>query len=219
MKKQTQLLSALALSVGLTLSASFQAVAWIPGQVAHSGPPPQSGSNAGKGASGSGERTVKGSASQGQKTGRIQKVFWRSFTGSTCTTLRRFRLRCRHNASKGYVLTNDHVINQAQKIVFSSMMGASLMQSLIGSDDQSDIALLQIQNPSEINASRFADSDKLRVGAICRGGGNSVGLGQIATSGICSALGHTGKILKVWKTLSRQMLPLTAVTPAVHFKP
>ena len=47
MKKQTQLLSALALSVGLTLSASFQAVASIPGQVADQAPP-QSGSNAGK---------------------------------------------------------------------------------------------------------------------------------------------------------------------------
>ena len=75
MKKQTQLLSALALSVGLTLSASFQAVASIPGQVADQAP--QSGSNAVKSASGSGERTGGRNGQSGtENPGRIQKVFW-----------------------------------------------------------------------------------------------------------------------------------------------
>ena len=77
MKKQTQLLSALALSVGLTLSASFQAVASIPGQVADQAPLPQSGSNVGKSASGSGERTGGRNGQSGtENPGRIQKVFW-----------------------------------------------------------------------------------------------------------------------------------------------
>ena len=69
MKKQTQLLSALALSVGLTLSASFQAVASIPGQVADQAPLPS--------ASGSGERTGGRNGQSGtENPGRIQKVFW-----------------------------------------------------------------------------------------------------------------------------------------------
>lgn len=73
MKKQTQLLSALALSVGLTLSASFQAVASIPGQVADQAPSPV-WLNAGKSASGSGERTGGRNGQSGtENPGRIQK--------------------------------------------------------------------------------------------------------------------------------------------------
>ena len=75
MKKQTQLLSALALSVGLTLSASFQAVASIPGQVADQAPP-QSGSNAGKVLPAVVSVRVEGTASQGQKIPEEFKSFW-----------------------------------------------------------------------------------------------------------------------------------------------
>ena len=64
MKKQTQLLSALALSVGLTLSASCQAVASIPGQVADQAPLPSERTSGRNGQSGT------------ENPGRIQKVFW-----------------------------------------------------------------------------------------------------------------------------------------------
>ncbi len=77
MKKQTQLLSALALSVGLTLSASFQAVASIPGQVADQAPLPSLAPMLEKSASGSGERTGGRNGQSGtENPGRIQKVFW-----------------------------------------------------------------------------------------------------------------------------------------------
>ncbi len=64
-----------------------------------------------------------------RKSRKNSKSFLVMITGSTCTTLRRFRLRCHHQRHKGYVLTNNHVINQAQKISIRSMMGASLMQN------------------------------------------------------------------------------------------
>lgn len=90
------------------------------------------------------------------------------------------------------MLTNNHVINQAQKISIQLNDGREFDAKLIGSDDQSDIALLQIQNPSKLTQIAIADSDKLRVGDFAVAVGNPFGLGQTATSGIISALGRSG---------------------------
>ena len=95
-------------------------------------------------------------------------------------------------AAKGYVLTNNHVINQAQKINVQLNDGREFEAKLIGGDDQSDIALLQLQNPSNLTQIAIADSDKLRVGDFVVAVGNPFGLGQTATSGIVSALGRSG---------------------------
>lgn len=192
MKKQTQLLSALALSVGLTLSASFQAVASIPGQVADQAPS-QSGSNAGKSASGSGERTGGRNGQSGtENPGRIQKFFGDDLPDQPAQPFEGLGSGVIINANKGYVLTNNHVINQAQKISIQLNDGREFDAKLIGSDDQSDIALLQIQNPSKLTQIAIADSDKLRVGDFAVAVGNPFGLGQTATSGIISALGRSG---------------------------
>ena len=90
------------------------------------------------------------------------------------------------------MLTNNHVINQAQKISIQLNDGREFDAKLIGSDDQSDIALLQIQNPNKLTQIAIADSDKLRVGDFAVAVGNPFGLGQTATSGIVSALGRSG---------------------------
>lgn len=82
------------------------------------------------------------------------------------------------------MLTNNHVINQAQKISIQLNDGREFDAKLIGSDDQSDIALLQIQNPSKLTQIAIADSDKLRVGDFAVAVGNPFGLGQTATSGL-----------------------------------
>ncbi len=77
MKKQTQLLSALALSVGLTLSASFQAVASIPGQVADQAPLPSLAPMLEKVLPAVVSVRVEGTYQSGtENPGRIQKVFW-----------------------------------------------------------------------------------------------------------------------------------------------
>lgn len=189
MKKQTQLLSALALSVGLTLSASFQAVASIPGQVADQAPLPML------------EKVlpavvsvrVEGTASQGQKIPEeFKKFFGDDLPDQPAQPFEGLGSGVIINASKGYVLTNNHVINQAQKISIQLNDGREFDAKLIGSDDQSDIALLQIQNPSKLTQIAIADSDKLRVGDFAVAVGNPFGLGQTATSGIVSALGRSG---------------------------
>ncbi|BFU60022.1 MULTISPECIES: DegQ family serine endoprotease [Rodentibacter] len=95
------------------------------------------------------------------------------------------------NADKGYVLTNNHVINDADKINVTLQDGREFKAKLIGKDEQSDIALVQIEKPSNLTALKFADSDKLRVGDFTVAIGNPFGLGQTVTSGIVSALGRS----------------------------
>lgn len=156
-------------------------------------PPPQSGSNAGKSASGSGERTGGRNGQSGtENPGRIQKVFGDDLPDQPAQPFEGLGSGVIINANKGYVLTNNHVINQAQKISIQLNDGREFDAKLIGSDDQSDIALLQIQNPSKLTQIAIADSDKLRVGDFAVAVGNPFGLGQTATSGIISALGRSG---------------------------
>ncbi|MBG5893396.1 Do family serine endopeptidase [Providencia hangzhouensis] len=99
------------------------------------------------------------------------------------------------DAQQGYILTNNHVIDGADKIQIQLNDGREIAVSLIGKDPQTDIALLKISNAKDIKnltAVSIADSDKLRVGDFAVAVGNPFGLGQTATSGIISALGRSG---------------------------
>ncbi|MEQ9942667.1 serine endoprotease DegQ [Pectobacterium aroidearum] len=96
------------------------------------------------------------------------------------------------DAAKGYVLTNNHVINNADKIRVQLNDGREYEAKLIGRDEQTDIALLQLNNAKNLVAVKMADSDQLRVGDFAVAVGNPFGLGQTATSGIISALGRSG---------------------------
>ncbi|AEY00606.1 DegQ serine protease [Oceanimonas sp. GK1] len=95
------------------------------------------------------------------------------------------------DADKGYVITNNHVIDDADKILITLTDGQEYEAELIGTDQQTDIALLKVdaKNLVEID---FADSDKLRVGDFAIAIGNPFGLGQTVTTGVISALGRTG---------------------------
>ena len=193
MKKQTQLLSALVLSVGLTLSASFQAVASIPGQVADQAPLPSLAPMLEKVLPAVVSVRVEGTARQGHNIPKeCKKFFGDDLPDQPAQPFEGLGSGVIINANKGYVLTNNHVINQAQKISIQLNDGREFDAKLIGSDDQSDIALLQIQNPSKLTQIAIADSDKLRVGDFAVAVGNPFGLGQTATSGIVSALGRSG---------------------------
>ena len=85
------------------------------------------------------------------------------------------------NAEKGY----------ADKITIQLDDGREFKAKLVGADPQSDVALVQIENPKNLTALKFADSDKLRVGDFSVAIGNPFGLGQTVTSGIISALGRS----------------------------
>ncbi|WP_373777387.1 DegQ family serine endoprotease [Glaesserella sp.] len=95
------------------------------------------------------------------------------------------------DANKGYVVTNNHVIDSAEKITVKLDDGREFIAKLIGSDPMSDVALLQLENPKDLTEIKFADSDKLRVGDFTVAIGNPFGLGQTVTSGIVSALGRS----------------------------
>ncbi|MEC5342507.1 serine endoprotease DegQ [Brenneria populi] len=96
------------------------------------------------------------------------------------------------DAAKGYVLTNNHVINNADKIRVQLNDGREYEAKLIGRDEQSDIALIQLIDAKNLVEVKMADSDRLRVGDFAVAVGNPFGLGQTATSGIISALGRSG---------------------------
>ncbi len=95
------------------------------------------------------------------------------------------------DADNGYIATNHHVVNNADEIMVTLSDGRQLEATLIGSDPESDIALLQIE-AKNLTAVKQADSDKLRVGDFTVAIGNPFGLGQTVTSGIVSALGRSG---------------------------
>lgn len=95
------------------------------------------------------------------------------------------------DADKGYVVTNNHVVDNADEITVKLTDGREFTAKKLGSDEQSDIALLKI-DPDELTALPLADSDALRVGDFVVAIGNPFGLSQTVTSGIVSALGRSG---------------------------
>ncbi len=94
------------------------------------------------------------------------------------------------DAAHGYVLTNNHVIEQADKISVKLRDGRIFDAKLLGTDKESDIAVIQIP-AQKLTALPLADSESLRVGDFVVAIGNPFGLGQTVTSGIVSALGRT----------------------------
>lgn len=96
------------------------------------------------------------------------------------------------NAEKGYILTNNHVVNGADKISVQLSDGREVDAKLIGHDEQTDIALIQVSGVKGLTQVKVADSDQLKVGDFAVAIGNPFGLGQTATSGIVSALGRSG---------------------------
>ncbi|HEO9144271.1 MULTISPECIES: serine endoprotease DegQ [Enterobacter] len=193
MKKKNQLLSAIALSVGLSLSASFPALAAIPSQVPGQAAIPSLAPMLEKVLPAVVSVQVEGTAVQSQRVPEeLKKYFGDEAPDQQAQPFEGLGSGVIIDAAKGYILTNNHVISQADKISVQLNDGREFDAKLIGGDDQSDIALLQVLNPSNLTQITIADSDKLRVGDFAVAVGNPFGLGQTATSGIVSALGRSG---------------------------
>jgi serine protease Do len=96
------------------------------------------------------------------------------------------------DAAKGYVVTNNHVVDNATKIQVQLSDGRRFDAKVIGKDPRSDIALIQLKDAKNLTAIKVADSDQLRVGDYTVAIGNPYGLGETVTSGIVSALGRSG---------------------------
>ena len=93
--------------------------------------------------------------------------------------------------TKGYILTCNHVIENANKIVVTLKDGTELEASLVGADAQNDIAVLKVK-ANNLTAASYGDSSEMQVGDMVVAIGNPLGeLGGSASSGIISALDRT----------------------------
>ena len=92
--------------------------------------------------------------------------------------------------ASGYIVTNNHVIEGADEIKVVLSTGAEIPAKLVGTDAQTDIALLRVETKEKLTAVQWGDSDKARVGDWVLAIGNPFGLGGSVTAGIISARGR-----------------------------
>ena len=90
-------------------------------------------------------------------------------------------------SADGYVVTNNHVIEEADEITANFPDGTSLDATLIGRDPKTDIALLKVETEKALTFVSFGDSDASRVGDWVLAIGNPFGLGGSVSAGIISA--------------------------------
>src|SRR5437879_8605988 len=88
---------------------------------------------------------------------------------------------------KGYILTNNHVIENAQDIIVRLSDQRKFTARLVGRDPKTDLAVLKVDAPAALPAAELGDSDHLRVGQWAIAIGNPFGLDRTVTVGIISA--------------------------------
>lgn len=93
-------------------------------------------------------------------------------------------------SSDGYVLTNNHVVEGADRIVIELTDGRALQARIVGTDDKSDVAVLKVDTDDPLPTVPIGDSDNLRVGQWVLAIGNPFGLQHTVTYGIVSAVGR-----------------------------
>jgi len=97
--------------------------------------------------------------------------------------------------SDGYIVTNNHVIDNATEIKVTLDDGTELPAKLVGTDAKSDLAVIKINAPKPLATVAWGDSDKLNAGDQILAFGNPFGIGTTVTAGIVSARGrdlHSG---------------------------
>ena len=90
----------------------------------------------------------------------------------------------------GYIVTNNHVVGHADKIVVSLSDGTELTAHVIGTDELTDIALIKVENATSLPAVTWGDSRTVEVGDWILAAGNPFGLGGSVSAGIVSARGR-----------------------------
>jgi serine protease Do len=93
-------------------------------------------------------------------------------------------------SADGYILTNHHVIKDAEEIVVRFSDRTEMDAELLGSDERSDVALLKV-DATDLNAVKLGDSNDLKVGEWVLAIGSPFGFDYSATAGIVSALGRS----------------------------
>lgn len=91
------------------------------------------------------------------------------------------------DAQNGYIITNNHVIRDAEEIRVTFQDNVTIPATVIGMDEKTDLAVLQVKTDHKLTAVNFGDSNVLRVGDWIVAIGNPFGLGGTVTAGIVSA--------------------------------
>ncbi len=120
--------------------------------------------------------------------------FWYHFFGDREATQRRSGLGSGVVVStEGFILTNYHVVEAADEIEVASNDGRKFKAKVVGTDPESDLAVLRVPPEARLPAIAFAstEGESLRVGDVVLAIGNPFGVGQTVTSGIVSALGRS----------------------------
>ncbi len=128
---------------------------------------------------------------QQQSNPLLNDPFFRRFFGDRLAPAPRKRLENSLGSgvivnSKGYILTNNHVIKGADEIEVLLHDGRTAAAQIVGVDVETDLAVLKINLP-DVPSIVFGQSDELRVGDVVLAIGNPFGVGQTVTSGIVSA--------------------------------
>jgi serine protease Do len=90
----------------------------------------------------------------------------------------------------GYIVTNNHVVGEADSVKVELADGRELPAKVVGTDPQTDLALIKVDAGQKLPTVQWGDSDQLRVGQWVLAMGNPFGLGASATAGIVSARGR-----------------------------
>jgi serine protease Do len=94
-------------------------------------------------------------------------------------------------SSDGYILTNNHMVEDAEKVEIELTDGRKFTAKIIGTDPDTDVAVIKI-DAENLPYLELADSDKLEVGEWVLAVGNPLGLSHTVTAGIVSAKGRSG---------------------------
>jgi len=113
----------------------------------------------------------------------------------------------------GYIVTNNHVIEDGDKYEVTLYNKMEYMATLVGKDPSTDLALLKIESELEVPYLPFGNSDSLRVGEWVLAVGNPFNLSTTVTAGIVSAKGRTIDILQGKNTIESFIQTDAAINP------
>ena len=116
----------------------------------------------------------------------------------------------------GYILTNNHVVDDADEVKVALQDGREFTAKVVGRDPKTDVAVIKI-DAKDLPAVEMADSDKIEVGDVVLAVGNPFGIGQTVTTGIVSATGRGNARIWTTRTSSRPTRRSIPATPAARW--
>ncbi len=100
---------------------------------------------------------------------------------------------------KGYILTNAHVVDKADKIQVKLSSGEEYDAKVVGEDQKTDLAVIRVEASGQLTAAKIGDSDSMRQGDWVLAVGSPFGLEQTVTAGIISATGRKNMTQSPWQ--------------------